>query len=589
MGTSDQLIDILADYEAVSPTALERVVHLHAARGGSLADLLVREAIVDEEDLYFLMSRHLGVPAIPESRLLNLTLSSELRRRVPRALARQCVLVPLDLDVPGGRLSVALFDPTDEAVLERLRQRSRVAEIRVYLARRAAILTAVESLYAGEETDEEIDPAELPLLTPRPAAEEDPDAPKVQIDPGLEQEIAAMGQPAFTLRPPGAGRHPRHTSRRRQAAVGAIAGDDYSGPDYPTTIHRADQPSPFDAVEDAFPETGYEDEAEQTGRFRDLGSRDDVPLEEAYPEDTPPLEAAYPDAGAVPVELMGRSLLRPDAELVEATPPDTAPFPLVEPAADGDGLVDLSEEAIAEPPSGELEVAGPMDHEVTRVHTSAEMMQVEPTRVERVEIAENAPTPMPASARDMPPEGLLRELLSGVGVLVSMLEERIDPTAGSGREYGRLCRLVARELGMDELGISRVALAAHLFGLDLALRREVGTPIHMDVVAVFGSQPTAPGGLGPSLRSLGARALGLDESAGAPEPEGVRLIRIVSDYLELRAESDEEESDQETVVQLLRTGGRDPLLVDALVRALEPAGSPRVSLEGAGAQEPSQQ
>jgi len=187
----------------------------------------------------------------------------------------------------------------------------------------------------------------------------------------------------------------------------------------------------------------------------------------------------------------------------------------------------------------------------------------------------------PSPQRQAEQSDLLRELLASVGVLVSMLEERIDPSGSGFKEYGRLSRLVARELGLGELAVSRVALAAHLYGLDLALKREVGTFGSVDVAEIFGEPAGVPGGLGPSLRGLGARALGLPEGGEVTdhEPLGVRLIRLVADFLELRAESEEGSSDMDTVVQLLRTGGGEPRLVDALARAVAEDQPPRLRLD----------
>jgi hypothetical protein len=170
-------------------------------------------------------------------------------------------------------------------------------------------------------------------------------------------------------------------------------------------------------------------------------------------------------------------------------------------------------------------------------------------------------------------DSFLKELLSSVGVLVSMLEERIDPSGGIQQEYGRVSRLVARQTGLEELEVARISLAAHLFGLDIALRRELGITGRLDVVAAFAATPGAPGGLGPSLRMLGAKALGLREPDAA-EPRGVALIRLVADYLDLRAESE----DLDTVAQLLRAGGGDPVIIEALVRAVEASDTKRVRI-----------
>ena len=55
-------------------------------------------------------------------------------------------------------------------------------------------------------------------------------------------------------------------------------------------------------------------------------------------------------------------------------------------------------------------------------------------------------------------------------------------------------------------------------------------------------------------------------------------MRLVADYLELRAES-EESSDLDTLVQLLRTSGGEPRLVDALARAVASDQTPRLQMQ----------
>ncbi|MCA9673298.1 MAG: hypothetical protein KC503_47235, partial [Myxococcales bacterium] len=191
-------------------------------------------------------------------------------------------------------------------------------------------------------------------------------------------------------------------------------------------------------------------------------------------------------------------------------------------------------------------------------------------------------TPRPTTGVDvLEPvlETIMHDLFGAVGVLSSMLEERIDPGGALSREYARISRLVARQCGMTDLEISRVALAAHLCGLDVALRSELGAPGAArvaDVASIFAAKPSTPGGLNPTLRSVGARALGLDASASPGDdhdprdlPFAAQLVSTVSDYIELRAESEEQGGDMETVLQLMRASGADPELLDVLQRAVE--------------------
>lgn len=542
MATREQLLEVLGEYEAASPADLQRVVHLHEEQGGSLAELLLREELVGEEDLFFLMSRRLAVPAIPAERLRYLTLSPEIRRRVPRNLARECVLVPVDLDMVHGRLSVAMFDPTDQLALDKLRRISRVTEIRAYLARRSAIIEALDSVYsdADDQLAEE-GRAELPLLgtgvpangdAAQTAAHDDPSGVKVELDPSLALEIQAFE--GYYPEPDGP-------------------------PPVPTTAIEREEAPPRPRQEEV--EVHLHGRQLQGRSLLSQASHEPRPAGRPFPGgQVPELEPEE----VVEEELTQPFMLLPDGE-EEATGETEAPT-----LGMGEG-VDEVEEA--------------MDHEVTQVRA------VVRSDTDEHDPREGAPTTDRAEAHALtlawpgPQQteqaDLLRELLASVGVLVSMLEERIDPSGGGFKEYGRLSRLVARELGLGELAVSRVALAAHLYGLDLALKREVGTFGSVDVAEVFGEPAGVPGGLGPSLRGLGARALGLPEGGELTEhePLGVRLIRLVADFLELRAESGEGSSDMDTVVQLLRTGGGEPRLVDALARAVSEDQPPRLRLD----------
>jgi hypothetical protein len=557
MAPNDQLIDIISEYEAISPVDLDRVVTLHREQGGSLAELLVQESLIDEEDLFFLMSRRLAVPAIPEERLLHLKLSPEIRRRVPPTLAHECLLVPLDLDERAGRLSVAMYDPTDHTILARLQRTARVAEIRAYLARRSAILEVIDGAYGEVEEVAPEDLEELPWLGQIDAPDESPkhldpsaEDPKVELDPALQAELAHYSEDKeSSYEPP-----------RRDLLTDEMA------PIGMQPIEPAEPPEPHEVA----PHVPLARPVEVHGHSL---LRDD-PTEQRV------LRGDELEQGSYGRHDTDRNIMTPGLD-VRGRDIDTDPFPLID-----EGFGDDSFDGVNElgPMEGLEDLTGPerevseaskpipvvrdvdMEQEITQVVVTQDLIEEED--------GEPLLTPLPDVERMEDLDALLRELLPSVGVLVSMLEERIDPAGGSYREYGRLSRLVARELGLDELAVSRVALAAHLFSLDLALRREVGTDELWDVEVVFSGRPPAPGGLGPSLRSLGAKALALEEDQDE-EPVEVRLIRLVVDYLELRAESGHQgASDLETLAQLLRTGGADPVLVDALVRAMEATETP---------------
>lgn len=161
---------------------------------------------------------------------------------------------------------------------------------------------------------------------------------------------------------------------------------------------------------------------------------------------------------------------------------------------------------------------------------------------------------------------IFQELITSVGILISMLEERIDPTNASFKEMGHLARLIARELKLPEFEVECAALAGHLYGLDIALRLEVSSEKPLEVIQVFDENPRHPGGIGPSLRQLGAKALGIKD--GAPAPIGILIIQTIQNYLELRSDGIVSKGDLEYVKETLYKKNMDPNVIDALLRSV---------------------
>ena len=574
-----QLIELISRQESLSASDLERAVKLHRERGGLLADLLVQEGLMGEEDLFFLFSRELGVPVFPEERLLHLKLSATLRRKVPRKFAGDRVLIPLDLNTEDDQLSVVMFDPSDSGTLELLRKTCKVGEIRCYLARRSAIIGALAAAYDGPRKRKS--PA-------RPVGRASGRKPR---DVSTRARIGTAG-PAQKAAAPRGAPAPRR-ARQKQPAPGA--GERPSGqPKAPVrpgpgkARARTRQPQP------APPAVRREASAPQEPKVeidpllqREIAAMESrpgrmvrrhkrkVPLSEeataliprhvidAEDITTPPMTDSR-----LMVEVRGRSLLH----AVHSEP--TKVFREIgvtqEPRTEELDLNDLVEfeDAADDPTPAVVEL--PEVREATTEERDVEDL----TELEGQHLLPPLPpmdqsglTPLPDITQMEELDSLLRELLSSVGVLVSMLEERIDPAGGICREYGQLARMVAREAGMNELTVSRVALAAYLFALDLALRQEVGEAGSGDVCRTFSMDSGSPGGLGPSLRMLGANALGITENGGSETP-AARLLGVVAQYITLRTRSGDQSTDQGTMIQLLKAGGADPELVGALGRAL---------------------
>jgi hypothetical protein len=187
------------------------------------------------------------------------------------------------------------------------------------------------------------------------------------------------------------------------------------------------------------------------------------------------------------------------------------------------------------------------------------------------------PTPQPAAQRD---NRLVRVLLDAVALLSDLLEDRLQARTAHGRQLALLSRLVARELGCSSALVDEIGMAAHVFGVDRALRdvsrREGRTP--PDLCADFGWAGGAPEGVVPILSALAvvadgfpapwrqARAMG-DVDA----PLGAQIIAAVSEYLSLAEatrDGQHDHHDKATLHQLLRVTTA-PEIIEALERVLD--------------------
>ena len=145
--TKPTLLDLLAFHEGVSAADLERALEIQQEQGGALAAILVDEGVLDEEELFSLMCGRLGCEVVAEEHLRRPAVTPDIRLRIPREEAEALALMPLDLDLSQKTLTVAMFDPSDSTVLERLKLLTGSNTINAYMARRGAIIGSVRAAY----------------------------------------------------------------------------------------------------------------------------------------------------------------------------------------------------------------------------------------------------------------------------------------------------------------------------------------------------------------------------------------------------------------------------------------------------------
>lgn len=115
--------------------------------GGKLGEILVRMQIVTEEMLVKALSKQLNIPAVNLEQVPGIP--PHVRGKVPADVARDLVVLPLQLQDNGKTLVVVMSEPQNLRQLDTLRSVSRCAKIVPQVAGRQAIARAFTRFYEG--------------------------------------------------------------------------------------------------------------------------------------------------------------------------------------------------------------------------------------------------------------------------------------------------------------------------------------------------------------------------------------------------------------------------------------------------------
>ncbi|PIW68278.1 MAG: secretion system protein E [Candidatus Omnitrophica bacterium CG12_big_fil_rev_8_21_14_0_65_42_8] len=156
----DRLIQALVDSKLIAQKDLERAMSIQVKDGGSLGRILVKEGMLSEKDLMFVMSNELSLPAINLSKY---KVEKDCIKLIPEAMARQYKVIAICRF--SNTLIVAMADPLDIFAIDDLKILTKF-NVEPVLSTETDILDTIDKLYGsgGRSLSELIKNTEGPNL-----------------------------------------------------------------------------------------------------------------------------------------------------------------------------------------------------------------------------------------------------------------------------------------------------------------------------------------------------------------------------------------------------------------------------------------
>lgn len=134
----------------VAPDQLEAVLHRVRSDGSRIEDALIESGAISEADLLKFLAKLYRTRFVATNKLARAEVDRGLLEVIPRRLAEEYQVFPVLFDPSSSTLSVVSPDAGDPAVLMAVQQASNARDVRVYVARPAAVRAAILKHYAGE-------------------------------------------------------------------------------------------------------------------------------------------------------------------------------------------------------------------------------------------------------------------------------------------------------------------------------------------------------------------------------------------------------------------------------------------------------
>ncbi len=190
-----RLGDWLLDRGLVTQTQLDLALREQKRKGFLLGEALAQLGFVTQETLSQFLAHKTETESVD---LAKMTISVELVKLVPEALARRLVAVPVLRE--NDILTVAISDPLNVTAFDLLEQTTRL-QVNLVAAPEGDILLAIDRLYASGQTVEQIVDELLKLGSDKLATTTEQDAPMIRLVDRILAEGVSSGSSDIHIHP----------------------------------------------------------------------------------------------------------------------------------------------------------------------------------------------------------------------------------------------------------------------------------------------------------------------------------------------------------------------------------------------------
>lgn len=142
---SKQLGELLLERKVIDQKQLDQALEVQKGKGGFIGEILVSLSFAKEEDIAQVLTVQYGFPYLP---LNNYEIDSEATKLIPKNIAKQYCLIPIDLI--STNLTITMSNPLNDQAMKDIKLISKCT-VQTFISTATDIKGAIEKYYKKNE------------------------------------------------------------------------------------------------------------------------------------------------------------------------------------------------------------------------------------------------------------------------------------------------------------------------------------------------------------------------------------------------------------------------------------------------------